>query len=105
MALFWAADYIKETLPDGLRERFDEVKCDPYDEPGPDRAGWLPLYNGKTGEVIVKMPGGAATRVSRGKMRKVWSEGLNIQVCKGPWQPPLDIGADRLGSLASLRPR
>jgi hypothetical protein len=87
MALFWAADFIKETLPDHLRERFDEICCDPHDKPGPDRIGWLPLYNGKTGDILIKMPGGAATRVSRGKMRKVWSEDLDIQVLHEDCRP------------------
>ena len=84
MALFWGADYIKDTLPKHLLEKFDEIKSDPYDVQGPEREGFLPFYNGKTGEMITKIPGGAATRVSRHKMRKVFSEGLDIQVRSCP---------------------
>jgi hypothetical protein len=80
MALFWAADYIKNTLPENLRDRFDEIRSDPHDNPGPDRKGWLPFYNGKTAELVVKIPGGEATRVSKEKLRKVFSEGLGINV-------------------------
>jgi hypothetical protein len=80
MGLLWAADYIKNTLPDNLRDRFDEIRSDPHDNPGPDRDGWLPLYDGKTAELVVKIPGGVATRVSRQKLRKLFSENVDIHV-------------------------
>jgi hypothetical protein len=78
MGLFWGADYIKNTLPDRLRDRFDEIRSDPHDNPGPDRLGTLPLYDGKTGELVVKIPGGVAIRVSREKLRKLFAEDLDI---------------------------
>jgi hypothetical protein len=81
MGLFWAADYIKNTLPAKLHDRFDEIRSDPHDRPGPDRAGWLPLYDGKTAELATKIPGGIAIRVSRQKLKKLFSEDVDIHVC------------------------
>jgi hypothetical protein len=80
MALFWGAEGIKNTLPEDLQARVNELKTDPHDEPGPERVGWLPLHNGKNAELIIKIPGGVAVRVSREKLRKLFSVGIDIQV-------------------------
>ena len=81
MVLVWGSEYLKNTLPEDLLERFDEIKADPHDKPGPDRIGTLPFYNGKTAECIVTMPGGAAVRVGREKLRRFLANDLEIQVC------------------------
>jgi hypothetical protein len=104
MALFWASDYIEKALPDHLRARFDEAKADPHDKTGPDRAGWLPLYDGKSGEMVVKIPGGVATRISRVKMRKLFSDGLDIQVCNKPTGSDAEIELANICSLVKLCP-
>ena len=80
MLLIWGADYIKNTLPDRLKDRFEEIKSDPHHNPGPDDVGTLPLYDGKTGKLVVKIPGGVTSRVSREKLRKLFSEDLDICV-------------------------
>jgi len=80
MALFWGADYVNNCLPDQLRDRFDEAKSDPFDPAAETRQGTLPFYNGKTGEQVTSIPGGAAVRVSRTKMRKLFSEGMGVEV-------------------------
>ena len=81
MALLWGTHYLKNTLPEELLDRFDSIKSDPHDKPGPDRKGFLPLYNGKTGDLVAKIPGGEAVRVNREKLRKFLSDDLDIQVC------------------------
>jgi hypothetical protein len=80
MALLWGADYIKNTLPDSLRERFDEIKTDKFYVPEVGHEQTMPFYNGKTGELVVRLPGGLATRVSRIKLRKLFAEDLDIEV-------------------------
>jgi hypothetical protein len=80
MALLWGTDCLKNTLPGHLLDRFDEIKSDPHDKPGPDRIGTLPLYNGKTGELVAKIPGGVAVRVNREKLRKFLSNDIDITV-------------------------
>jgi hypothetical protein len=80
MALLWGTHYLENTIPKHLLDRFDEIKSDPHDKPGPDRIGTLPLYNGKTGDLVAKIPGGVAVRVNREKLRKFLSDDLEIQV-------------------------
>ncbi|KIW00539.1 hypothetical protein, variant [Verruconis gallopava] len=82
MALLWGTEYLKNTLPEQMLDRFDEIKSDPHDKPGPDRLGTLPLYNGKTGELVAKIPGGIAVRVNREKLRKFLSDDVEIHFGK-----------------------
>lgn len=64
-------------LPPELRERNKETWCDPfYQETGYA----IDIYNGQTGEMIGRTPG-LSMRVSRRKLRKLFSEGIDIQVC------------------------
>lgn len=94
MALLWGTNYLQNTLPESLLDRFDEIKSDPHDKPGPDRLGTLPLYNGKTGELVVKIPGGVAVRVNREKLRKYLATDIeiNVRIKITPiWFPKLTI--------------
>ena len=67
-------------LPASLFARIKETYCDPSYEYGPDDG--VPIYNGKTGLLLKKVPTNGMIRVSRGRMRKLCCEGLNIQYGK-----------------------
>jgi len=47
-----------------------------------DAVAGLPVHNGKTGELLMTMAGERPCRVSRRKLRKLFSEGLTIQYGK-----------------------
>ena len=80
MTLHWGAEYIRNCLPDDLAARFHECYADPSLRP--DAVGSLPIYNGKTGELVMEMAAENPCRVSRSKMRNLFSEGLEVQYGK-----------------------
>lgn len=47
-----------------------------------DAVAGLPVHNGKTGELLMMMAGERPCRVSKRKLRKLFSEGLTIQYGK-----------------------
>ena len=78
MSMHWGGEFLAKNLPVELRDRLTEVECDPYYESSGD-TGFVQC-NGKTGEIILNIPGKEPRRVSRQKLRKVLAEGLEIQV-------------------------
>jgi len=80
MTLHWGSSHISSCLPDDLVARFSEAYADPASNPS-DVTG-LPIYNGKTGEIIFSMAAEKPCRVSRKKMRNLFSEGLDVQYGK-----------------------
>ena len=79
MLLHWGAQYLKQLLPPHMQERVIEPTVDNF-------YNWTegaPVVdmNGKTGEVILRVPGiDPLVRVSRKKLRKFLSEDLDIRV-------------------------
>jgi hypothetical protein len=80
MTLHWGSSHIEACLPPDLVARFNEAYADPGQSP--DAVTGLPIYNGKTGEFIIEMGAEKPCRVSRRKMRNLFSEGLNVQYGK-----------------------
>ncbi|TKA80706.1 hypothetical protein B0A55_03701 [Friedmanniomyces simplex] len=78
MTLHWASEAIARVLPPELRERIHEACCDPYYRPAEEDAD-LVHYAGHTGEPLFKTPAANAMSVSRSKMRRLFSEGLDIK--------------------------
>jgi hypothetical protein len=80
MTLHWGASHISSCLPDSLAARFHEAYADPSLKP--DVVRGLPVYNGKTGDLIMEMASENPCRVSRKKMRNLFSEGIAIEYGK-----------------------
>jgi 2-polyprenyl-6-methoxyphenol hydroxylase-like FAD-dependent oxidoreductase len=80
MTLHWGSSHIASCLPSELASRFHEAFADPTQDPA--SAPGLPIYNGKTGEFIMEIAAEKPCRVSRKKMRNLFSEGLDIQYGK-----------------------
>ncbi|KAF2025085.1 FAD/NAD(P)-binding domain-containing protein [Setomelanomma holmii] len=80
MTLHWGSSHIQSCLPDDLVARFSEAYADPAQDPNATTG--LPIYNGKTGEIIMEMAADKPCRVSRKKMRNLFSEGLDVQYGK-----------------------
>ncbi|KAK3075181.1 hypothetical protein LTR53_001712 [Teratosphaeriaceae sp. CCFEE 6253] len=81
MTLHWGSDAIAKVLPLELRDRIREACCDPLYGPAPADAE-LVHYDGQTGEPPFWTPAATAMSVSRSKMRRLFSEGLDIQYGK-----------------------
>ncbi|KAF2194145.1 FAD/NAD(P)-binding domain-containing protein [Zopfia rhizophila CBS 207.26] len=80
MTLHWGSSHISRCLPPELEARMSETYADPT--LSPDAVTGLPVYNGKTGELILEMKAERPCRVSRRKMRSLFSEGLDVQYGK-----------------------
>jgi 2-polyprenyl-6-methoxyphenol hydroxylase-like FAD-dependent oxidoreductase len=80
MTLHWGSSHISSCLPEPLAARFNEAYADPTQSP--DAVTGLPIYNGKTGELLMEMGADRPRRVSRKKMRTLFAEGLDVQYGK-----------------------
>ncbi|KAA6409475.1 MAG: hypothetical protein FRX48_07029 [Lasallia pustulata] len=79
MTLHWAAELVWKKLPKDFNDRLRSIRCNPFHDNTPGEDDFLPVCNGITGEVMLKMHGDSPIRVSRSKMRALFSEGLDIQ--------------------------
>lgn len=80
MTLHWGSSHIDSCLPPELVSRFNEAYADPGQSI--DATTGLPIYNGKTGELIMEMAAEEPCRVSRKKMRNLFAEGIDVQYGK-----------------------
>lgn len=80
MTLHWGSTHIASCLPDNLTARFNEAYADP--SLSTDAVTGLPIYNGKTGDLLLEMGAEKPVRVSRKKMRNLFSEGIDVQYGK-----------------------
>lgn len=80
MTLHWGSSHIASCLPEDLAVRFHETYADPSLKP--DAVASLPIYNGKTGDLIMEMGADRPMRVSRKKMRNLFSETIDVQYGK-----------------------
>jgi hypothetical protein len=77
MTLHWGSDFISKCIPPDSREKLNDICCDPFYG---EKDLTLPHYNGKTGEKLFAMPGERPRRVSRRKLRKFLSVGVDVHV-------------------------
>ncbi|KAI9807525.1 MAG: hypothetical protein M1825_005465 [Sarcosagium campestre] len=77
MGIHWSLPALEGLLPDHLAARLKEAQNDPYFEHKDNDV--LPIYNGKTGDVMKELPIGRTIRVSRRKMRTFCSQDITIQ--------------------------
>ncbi|KAF3042653.1 hypothetical protein E8E12_005228 [Didymella heteroderae] len=80
MTLHWGSTHIASCLPEDLAARFNEAYADP--SLTTDAVKGLPIYNGKTGDLLLEMGAEKPMRVSRKKMRNLFSEGIDVQYGK-----------------------
>ena len=78
MGIHWALSQLESILPEDLTDRLSEAQNDPFFETR--ETDTLPIFNGKTGEIMRALPVARTIRVSRRKMRTFCSQGLDIQV-------------------------
>ncbi|OAL36801.1 hypothetical protein AYO20_03856 [Fonsecaea nubica] len=80
MTLHWGAEYLSKCIPPDMVAQIDEnICCDPFFK---GKISSLPIYNGATGEKLFEMQGMDPRRVSRKKLRKFLSQGIDVQYGK-----------------------
>lgn len=82
MALHWGADAMATCLTPEMLAGVKIAQTDPYIELTEDERGRVPIYDGKTGEILAMPPIDAITRASREKLRKYLSKGLDVEFGK-----------------------
>jgi 2-polyprenyl-6-methoxyphenol hydroxylase-like FAD-dependent oxidoreductase len=80
MTLHWGSEHVSKCLPAELVDRLSEAYADP--SLTPDAVTGLPIYNGKTGDLLMEMKAEKPCRVSRRKLRNLFAEGLDVQYGK-----------------------
>lgn len=78
MAIHWSAPHLKTLLPPTLFARLPETYCDPFS----GAVEKTSIYNSASGEVLKELVMPGMIRVDRNRMRKLCSEGLDIQYSK-----------------------
>lgn len=78
MGIHWALPQLEELLPPDLKARLKEPQNDPFLDP-PDKDVFR-IYNGLTGEILKDLPTPKTMRMSRRRMRKFCSEGIDVRV-------------------------
>ncbi|KAL9107742.1 MAG: hypothetical protein Q9227_007364 [Pyrenula ochraceoflavens] len=70
---------IRDCLPDELLHRLPETWCDPQLKLTGGWEDYVPHYNGKTGELLFRVPAANPVRVSRRKLKTLMAEGVNVK--------------------------
>ncbi|KAF2219773.1 putative monooxygenase [Elsinoe ampelina] len=84
MLLHWGMDHLEKLLPDDLKPRLQEIRCDPNLNDSANEGGKVPFVNALDGSLIAEIPMGGVNRVSRKKIRRfLMSRGdLDVQFAK-----------------------
>ncbi|KUJ18827.1 FAD/NAD(P)-binding domain-containing protein [Mollisia scopiformis] len=80
MGIHWAVPLLQPLLPDNIWQRLNTTQPDPDYTPKPTDT--FSLYNGATGELLKTLPTGGMRRVSRSRMRALFSEGIEVNYGK-----------------------
>ena len=78
MGLHWGSEHLK-SLPPELIAQLKSAETDPWIYLTPEQETRQPVCNGKTGEIIAYIEAISTRRVSRSRLRKILSQGLDIQ--------------------------
>ncbi|KAK5659939.1 hypothetical protein OQA88_13404 [Cercophora sp. LCS_1] len=78
IVLHWAMPTFSKLLPESVIANLDTAICNPRLDFTPE-VECLPCLNGVTGDLMFKSPMPGSRRVSRQRLRKVLSEGLDVQ--------------------------
>lgn len=76
MTIGWSLEFLEKILPEKLYSQIPE--CQP--EPKGEILEELWIRNGATADILVTMPVPGVRRMNMQKVKKLFSQGLNIQV-------------------------
>lgn len=81
MGLHWGSSYL-QALPPAIAAQIKWTETDPTIKLSHEQETIIPIYNGKTGEVIANVDAISTRRVSRSKLKKLLSQNLDIRYKK-----------------------
>jgi len=76
--IYHAQAPLEECLPKDIAERLNTATVDPIR--GPSDRDVFPMFNGKTGELLMELPSPNVLRLARSKFRKLIATDVDIQV-------------------------
>lgn len=79
MALHWSIQHIEACLPPKIFEQLKSAETNPWEEQDPAEAGSIPVVNGRTGELMAKVPMPHPKRIVRGKLRDLFRKDIDVQ--------------------------
>ncbi|KAI8250057.1 FAD-dependent monooxygenase cctM [Colletotrichum sp. SAR 10_98] len=79
MALHWATHNIDECLPADLAANLKDAQTDPYADIPQEASKTIPMYNGKTGDLVTHIAADGPRRVHRGRLRDFLRTGLDVR--------------------------
>lgn len=86
MAIHWALPLLEKILPDNIFAKVSDIACNPTVG---IHSGLYPIIHGESGQLITGVPYENGLRVPRSKMRKLSSEGINVEVGQQSLTRPL----------------
>ncbi|KAI9692330.1 MAG: hypothetical protein M1822_006561 [Bathelium mastoideum] len=96
MGLHWGGDPLQACLPEALKAQLKSTETDPWIELTPEQNAKMPIINGRTGEILVRLQAISTRRVSRAKFRQALSVGLDIRYGRTLVNISLPAGEDRV---------
>lgn len=81
LGIHWSVPFLRKLLPAEILTKLRAAYADPfypYDKP----AESVPIYNSATGDVLKRIEAPGMIRVSRGRMRELCAEGLEVRYGK-----------------------
>lgn len=82
MALHWSTYNVEACLPPEIFAHLKNAQTDPFTEVSDQFSKTIPLYNGKTGDLITHVEAEGPRRVHRGRLRDLLRTGLNVRFGK-----------------------
>lgn len=79
MALHWSIQHIEACLPPRIFEQLKSAENNPWEEQDPTETGGIPVINGRTGELLAKVPMPHPKRIVRGKLRDLFRKDIDVQ--------------------------
>ncbi|KAJ5528148.1 hypothetical protein N7513_012307 [Penicillium frequentans] len=79
MALHWSLQHIEACLPPKIFEQLKSAEANPWEEQDPTEAGSIPVVNGRTGELLARVPMPHPKRIVRGKLRDLFRKDIDVQ--------------------------
>lgn len=79
IALHWATHNIDECLPADLAANLKSAQTDPHADIPHEASKTIPMYNGKTGDLVTHVAADGPRRVHRGRLRDFLRRGLDVR--------------------------
>lgn len=97
MALHWAIPHIQACLAPELFKQLKSAETNPWVEQDAKVVSNIPLINGRSGELLAKIPMPSPKRIVRGKLRDLLNVDLDVRY--GQSLTGLHVGSDGITAI------